>query len=198
MPQSGRRVWTLGRQLIGNLVPLLISGPFLLLGLKGYPSTGLQGSTLALLVAFPVTGWLATNFFGNLGSAGLKAKIESKLSRDLQITQAERVFVGFARPGHVGLLDPHEDIGLLVIHPDRLQFMGFATHVELAKADVLGVAFRRNPHTWLGLGRWVSVEGRSDGRAVRLLVEPREAHTLLANRRLGTELRAKLLQWSRS
>lgn len=196
MPQRERRVWTLGRQLVGNIVPLLIAGPFLFLGIKNYPVTGLSGPTLIWLMAFPVVGWLATNLLGNSGSWGLKDRIEKELSRERRLEGLDKLFVGFARPGYSGLLDPHEDLGLLLVHADKLEFFGLTTRVELQRSDVRGVTFRSNPHSWLGLGRWVSVEGQSGGRQVRLLIEPREAKTLTGNRALGTRLHARLARWA--
>jgi hypothetical protein len=67
--------------------------------------------------------------------------------------------------------------------------------VTLLKSEVQGVRYRPNVHTALGLGRWVSVEAKQNGKPVRLLIEPRESNTLLANRRLGKELRTRIEEW---
>ena len=46
------------------------------------------------------------------------------------------------------------------------------------------------------LGRWVSLEGKSGGKEIRLLIEPRERTTLLGNRLYGTRLLHRLKKWA--
>jgi len=195
MPNGLKPVWTTGRKLAGNVLPLMFSLPLLVLGIKGYPATGMSGSTLVYLVLFPIVGWIATNFFGPCGSWGLKQVMGKRLHHERPFDKTEKLLVGFARPSYRGLLDPHEDVGFLILHPDRIEFFGGSTTVELSKADIQSVSHRSNPHTWLGLGRWVCVEGQSEGKPFRLLIEPRDRASLIGNLILGSKLRQRILAW---
>ena len=195
MLKETKPVWTLGRKIAGNALPLLFAFPLFIYGVIGYPTTGMTGSTLAAFALFPVVGWLATNLFGPCGSWGLKDKLGKKLHHERPFDKTEKYLVGFARPSYRGLLDPHEDIGFLLIHPDRLEFFGDRIRVELDRKDVKTVGFRPNPHTWLFLGRWVSIEGETQGKPVRLLIEPRERATLIGNMKLGSKVHAQVRQW---
>jgi hypothetical protein len=86
-------------------------------------------------------------------------------------------------------------VGFLLIYPDKVEFFGGHVRVSLRRSDTKQVRFRPNPHSWVGLGRWVSLEAEQNGQSVRLLVEPRERATLLGNRALGARLRTKLASW---
>ena len=68
-------------------------------------------------------------------------------------------FVGCATPTYAGWLDPHEDVGFLLMEGDRLVFHGDRLNLVMMKADIATVRYRPNVHTMVGLGRWVSVEG---------------------------------------
>lgn len=195
MPGGTKRLWGTGRKLIGNVLPLLVAAPLLVLGVMRFPSEGFQGTTAALIVGFPVVLWMATNVLGPLGGVGLKKEVERRLHLERPFDRTEKSFVGFARPSYNSLLDPHEDVGFLIVHPDSLEFFGGDVRTELARQNVESVSFRANPHTWAGLGRWVCVDGKIDGTPVRLLLEPRSRATLLGNRSEGKRLRARLSAW---
>lgn len=195
MPQPSRPVWTLWRQLVGNLLPLAVSAPLMVLGVRQAILNGLTPESLFLMAGFVVAAWIATNFLGPCGGWGLKSEIGRRLHQVRPFDKTEKHFVGFAKPGGPSLLDPHQDVGYLILHPERLEFFGGHTQVELSREDVQVVRYRPNPHSWLGLGRWVSVEGTSGGVQVRLLVEPRERPTLLGNRKYSSKLAARLKDW---
>ena len=195
MPGGTKRLWGTGRRLVGNVLPLLIGAPFLVYGAMKFPAEGFQGQAAAAIVAFPVALWLATNFLGLVGGIGLKREIERRLHLERPFDRTEKFFVGFARPSYSSLLDPHEDVGFLIVHPDSLEFFGADVRAELARSSVDSVSFRPNPHTWAGLGRWISVDGKVDEASVRLLLEPRSRATLLGNRAEGKRLRARLQNW---
>ncbi len=77
----------------------------------------------------------------------------------------------------MGLLDAHEDVGSLLVLPDRLRFLS-SRDVQLLKSEVRRVRFRINPTVSASVdgSAW---RGESEGVPVRLQVEPRERHTLL-------------------
>ncbi|QYK58296.1 MAG: hypothetical protein KF884_12155 [Fimbriimonadaceae bacterium] len=194
MSGDKRPLWTLGRQLVGNILPLVVGLPFLVFGLIQFAQQGAELPAALSLAAFPLVTWLATNFLALVGNQSLKREMASRVPA----IGGLRWFVGFSPPGQSGWLDPHSDLGYFVIHPDRIEFVGSATRVTLKKSEVVSARFRPNVHTWLGLGRWVSVEGQSQGRAVRLLVEPREKATLLGNRAESARLLQAIRDWHRS
>lgn len=195
MPQGNQAVWTVWRKLVGNLLPLIVAAPFLVLGIIEFPHVGMTGKALWYFLGFIICAWIATNFLGNSGGAGLKAEIGKRLHHLRPFDHAQKTFVGFARPGFQGLLDPHEDVGYLIFHQDHLEFFGGKTNVELKATDITGVKFRANPHTWVGLGRWISIEGVSQNLPVRLLIEPREKATLIGNLLYGKKLKASIEEW---
>ena len=93
------------------------------------------------------------------------------------------------------MLDAHEDLGFLFLDETSVEYIGESHHVTISRKDVTGVRYRPNFHSTLGLGRWVSIEAIHQGKPVRVLVEPREASTLLGNRKRGTELKKKIEEW---
>lgn len=195
MPKPRSGLWTTARKLPGNVLPILLGSPFVVYGVKEFPAKGLTGDVLLSLIAFPVVTWIMTNFLGLIGNTGLKNETGRLLHQERPFDQTEKTFVGIARPGYNSLLDPHEDVGFLIVHADTLEFWGSAIHVELAKKDIKTVSFRANAHSLVGFGRWVCIEGEPGGKPVRLLVEPRERATLLGNRSLGSKMKRRLEDW---
>jgi hypothetical protein len=187
-----KETWTAYRKLMANLVPACFFVPLFAAGLLLF-QRGHVSLALALFAATPVAGWLAVNSFGLFENRKMKAEL-----RRLLDGVAGAVFVGFAPPGRVSALDPHQDLGWLLIHPDRIEFRGErATHVMM-RGEIGSVRFRPNVHSLVGLGRWISIEGTRNGKPVRMLIEPRERSTLLANRKLGAQLLDRLLSWMNS
>jgi hypothetical protein len=150
---------------------------------------------IACVGAGVVLGWLATNWFGALPNRRMRAQLERILKVKEEVLGDAPWFVGFATPKYSSALDPHEDVGFLVMEPDRLRFVSETRVVELPRRDVKGVRYRGNVHTLIGLGRWVSVEGEVSGRPVRLLLEPRERPTMLGNLRASRRLRDAIGKW---
>lgn len=189
------RVWTPARRLAGNLLPMAACLPFLVAGLALYrPGDGFARPSMWLLAAFPVAGWIAANFLALPGNAAMRRALARRFGEP---PTDDAWFVGFARPSYRGLLDPHEEVGFLSLERAAIRFRGETHEVSLPRESVRNVRFRPNPHSWVGLGRWVSVEGEVDGTRVRLLVEPRERATLLGNRRLGSQMRDRIATWAR-
>jgi hypothetical protein len=155
----------------------------------------LTGVVLCFLAL--VVGWFAVNQFGFFGNATLKQEIQRSVLPKAGKDASNGMFVGFARPSYVGLLDAHEDLGYLFLG-EALEYVGELHQVTIAKADIIGVRYRANIHSALGLGRWISIDARHKGKPVRVLVEPREAATLLENRKRGVALRTEIEKWRKS
>jgi hypothetical protein len=184
---------------MGNLIPVLCMLPFAATGIYlmvreeeiTWPGVGLCAGAL-------IVGWFAVNLFGFFGNSRLRQEIVRKVLAKAGRDASGGTFVGFARPSYVGLLDAHEDLGFLFLDKDNLEYFGEIHRVTLAKSHILAIRYRPNIHSALGLGRWVSIEAKQQDKPVRLLIEPRESPTLLANRRKGKELRSLLEQWRKS
>lgn len=144
---------------------------------------------------FVAAGWAATNLLGLFDNAAMRAQMEAMWARAGGDRARPRWFVGMARPKYRGLLDPHEDVGFLVLGEDALEFFGEEVRVSVGRDEIARVRYRANMHSWVLLGRWVSIEGETAGVQFRLLVEPRERSTLLGNLMFGSELRARLEAW---
>lgn len=188
-----KEVWTAYRKLMANLVPACLFVPVFAFGLVLF-QRGYSKPALACFVASVIAGWFAVNFFGLFENA----KMMRELRHLTEGRQGAPVFVGFAPPGNISLLDPHYDIGWFYIHPDAVEFIGEKSHYRLAKIEIIGVRFRSNVHSLIGLGRWLSIEGKRDGKTVRMLLEPRQRRTLLQNRTLGTAILHRLITWLKS
>lgn len=142
-----------------------------------------------------VLGWLATNWFGAMPNRRMRRQLEHILAAKKVDTGTDPWFVGFASPRFSSMLDPHEDVGLLVFTPAAITFHSETRNLELAKIHAKRVGFRPNVHTWVLLGRWVSIDGEVDGRPVRLLLEPREKSTLVGNLLATRKLADRLREW---
>lgn len=192
-----RRVWTPIRRWMSNLAPLLAFAivPPIALYLD---STGRVIAGFVVWACFPPFMWLSLNFLGLLRNGRIRSEMRAKLRSSFPDRMGDAVFVGFARPKYRSLLHHHEDVGWLVLLPESLEFVGDSLTYSLPKADVTGVRFAPNVNTLLGLGRWVSVEARHEGKRVRMLVEPRERATLLGNFLYAKKLRAQISKWAKS
>jgi hypothetical protein len=190
------KVWTPRRRVLGNLIPAIFWLPPAVFGVLQIVVKGqLIGLGLWSLIASTVLGWLSINQFGFFENRKMRAQLEKLLESDGRAFKGDQVFVGFATPKFSSMVDAHEDVGFLRLFPDKLVFLSDSRNVEVLKADLTGVRFRANVHSVLGLGRWVSIEGKVGEQPIRLLLEPRERPTLFGNRLYGAKLRAKLLDW---
>lgn len=176
---------------MGNLVPLLGALPFGVVGLAlAIQRQQMSGLPLWVFSLMPVAGWLLMNSLGLFENAKMRAELQRRLS-----PRPQHVFVGVARPSFRGLLDPHEDVGFLVLGETALEFLGESLKIRIDRKSLNGVRFRPNVHSMVGLGRWVSVEGVLEGTPIRLLIEPRERRTLWGNRAFSKELKQRIEEW---
>jgi hypothetical protein len=181
---------------LGNLIPALFWFPPAVVGVYEIAAKGqLLGLGLWLLILSTVLGWLSINQFGFFENRKMRKQLERILETEGRATMGDKVFVGFATPKYSSMLDAHEDVGFLRILHDRVIFVSELRTVEVMKSDIVGIRFRANVHSVLGLGRWVSIEGKVGEQPIRLLIEPRERLTLFGNRLYGSKLRTKLLNW---
>lgn len=187
MPLERKRVWNLARQIPGNILPVLITLPFLILSLQEIARYGPSVKGFAFGLAFFVVGWLAVNFLGLIGNSSLRKSIEMRFKDRYEYDTDEKYFVGFSRPGRHGLLDPHEDLGFLVFRERGLEYFGEGHQIELDWNQIYSVGKRPNIHSWLGLGGWVSIEANVGDKDVRLQIEPRVKATHFGNSRLRSQ-----------
>ena len=186
---DAQRIWTVRRKLTANVLPLLCGVPFLvaaawlwILG-WGWYAVGLATASL-------VASAVSLNWLGLAGNAGMKRALSARLK-----PAPGAMFVGFSKPGYVDILDPHEDLGFLQFDADSLRITGERATVTLLRSREIGLSYEFNPHTLLGVGRWLVIQGKSDTGPVRILVEPRELGSLRANRTLGAKLMNQLDEW---
>lgn len=191
-----KRVWTTKRKVMGNLLPLVLSAPSGALGLfEMWRSGEILGRGLFWLSVSVPIGWLAVNFLGLFQNKAMKNEMEMRLRANRPKLPYRRYFVGMATPAFRGLLDPHEDVGYLLLHPDQVEFFGERVRVELTRKEIVGVRYRANVHSLIGLGRWVSIEAIVEGKEARLLIEIRQRPTLLGNLLMSRTLLRKLKRW---
>lgn len=191
-----RPIWTVNRQIMGNLVPLSIAGPLLVLGLVWmYLSGQVFGLGLLLVVIAIVVGWLMTNFFGLYQNRQMKKQMSWRLSEALKDLPSRRYFVGVATPSFRGVLDPHEDVGYLLVYPDRIDFHGEKMRLSVRRSEVRGFERRANIHSLIALGGWVVILAERDAKPIELKIEVRERPYLRANRRLNRLLLSRLRRW---
>lgn len=199
-PSGGRApvIWTPSRKLLGNLVPLTVTLPIVAIALwRIFKGGAIVGEMVVWIALFTAALWLGVNFLGLFQNEALKKAMRRRLDSSFHKNEipGDPLFVGFARPSYRSALDPHEDIGFLLLHSDRIEFFGDKDRVELPKKSLVRATLRPNPHSWALLGGWVSVEGIVEGTPVRMLFEPRERNSLLANRKLRKPLKSRIQSW---
>jgi hypothetical protein len=196
MIATRERVWTTPQKIMGNLIPAIFALPIALFGLWWMSSRGqIIGIGFYIFAASPIVGWFAMNFFGLYQNRAMKRSLMRFLRGMRPKIGSPMYFVGVATPKYTSLLDPHEDIGFLILHDDRLEFFGDHLNLSLNKKDISAVEYRMNPHSLVGLGRWVSIEGIMDKHRVRLQIEPREKRTLLGNLLYSKVVKKHLSSW---
>jgi len=191
------RLWTPSLKVMGNLIPAALATPFAGYGIWWMAASGQVGARGFWVFAMsPLVGWLAMNFWGLHQNQSLKTQLLKKLRITRpDVLQSPICFVGIATPKYSSMLDPHEDIGYLILEADRLEFFGDHLNLSIAKKDISGIDYRPNPHSLVGLGRWVAVEGRVGDSRIRLQMEPRERRTLLGNLLFSRTLRRQIEGW---
>ena len=198
MSPSEKRVWTTGRKMIGNLLPLVLSAPILYPAAIAFGDGGFrQAPFYYWLGGFVATAWLLVGLLGLAGNGAVRSEMGRRLHMERPFDQQAKVFVGFARPSYKGLLDAHEEVGFLFIHEEEIEYWGETRKVRIRRDDIDEIRFRANPHSWIGLGRWICVEANVAEKPIRLLVEPRQRATMFGNVREGKRLLKELRAWKK-
>ncbi len=178
---------------MGNLVPGLLSFPFAVGGyLLWNPDSPLEWMPIAVLALFPVIGWISLSAFGLWSNAAMRDELGKRYGRERGRPEDPLIFVGFATPQYRSVLDPHEDIGFLVLHPEALEIYGDQRTEHRKREEITGIRLAKNTHSWVGLGGWVVVESPSGN----LLIESREKDSLAANRKNRVRLLESLRNWA--
>ena len=172
---------------MSNLVPALVFVPVFAAGLFLF-----QQDKLPQSVGFFITSIIVGVFAVNLLGLFQNRRMHSELKPMIHGRTEPNWFVGVGKPGGVGALDPHQDIGFLLLTPASIEYVGETARYTIPYTDIVGVGFKMNAHTLLGLGRWVAIEGKHDGKAFMLMVEPRTHPTILQNKKEGARLAAEI------
>lgn len=202
LTKTAPRVWTRRRRLLGNLVPAFFSMPLAVAGLLMMASQArdsgqiLGSGLLVFFLSFPV-GWFAVNLFGLFQNTQIHREMRLRLQASGRFESVPTHFVGFASPSYVGLLDPYEDVGFVLMHPDRLEFVGDSLRLSLKRDHVTRVRLRPNLYTFLGLGCWIVIDGLVGDVPIQMRMGLRERPTLLGNLLLAPRFRKELEDWIR-
>lgn len=176
------------------MVPALLSVPVFVLAVTLYV-LGYHELAIVCFIVFPFIGWLSVNRYGLFQNECMQDELLKRFKQENITLPSDAVFVGFAGPNHVSLLDAHEDVGFICITESGIEFYGDTQRHQLNKNEIMGVRLRANVHTLLGLGRWISIEGKKDDVLVRMMIEPRAKRTLWRNRQLGNQMIQQLRAW---
>lgn len=172
---------------MSNLVPSMVFVPVFAAGLFLFQQDKL-GASVGFFLASIVIGIFAVNLLGLFQNR----RMHSELKPLIHGRPEPSWFVGIGKPGGVGALDPHHDIGFLLLTQTSIEYIGESARYTIPYSDIVGIGYKMNAHSLLGLGRWVAIEGRHDSKPFALLVEPRMHPTILQNKREGARLAAEL------
>ncbi len=194
-PPTARKiqVWTGARRAAGNLIPAIIW--FLCVGYGVYlatTSTDPLGEPIRWMLGGTVGAWLFTNWFGLYQNRTMRLELKRLVREPIGDTDE---FVGFARPAFGSFTDAHEDVGFLCLGADRIKFVSEQRVIQVFRTEVTSIHYRANVHSAILLGRWIAIEGVSDGQKIRLLIEPRKYATMFANLRYSATLKRRLDEW---
>jgi len=187
MAKQKESTWSTYRKLMSNLVPAMIFVPVFAAGLFLFQQDKLAQS-VGFFVASIVIGIFAVNLLGLFQNRRMHAELKPLIHGRPE----PNWFVGVGKPGGVGALDPHQDIGFLLLSHSGVEYVGESARYTIPYAEIIGVGYKVNAHSLLGLGRWVAIEGKHDGKPFMLLVEPRTHPTILQNKKEGARLAAEI------
>lgn len=181
---------------MGNVMPLIVAGPLLAFGLWWmYRAGKVGGAGLYFLGAAVVVGWFMLNWFGLYQNAAMKQQMSWRLGESLKDLPSRRYFVGVASPNFRGMIDPHEDVGYLLIYKDRIDYYGESMRASFRRSEVRGFETRPNIHSAIFMGGWVVIRAERDGKPLELRIEMREKPFLRSNRALNRMLLRRLKSW---
>lgn len=188
-------MWNTAHALMGNLLPLVLVVPLLTWAGREMVLNGLNPKTWQTIGLAVLGSWLAVNFLALPGNQRMRHALRKRHESQRPHDERPQWFVGFARPSYRGLLDPHEDVGYLILDPEEIEYEGETKHIRILKSEIVRITTKWNPHTYIGLGRWVAIDGVRNGHPIRMLVEPRDRWTLLGNFITTFKLKRALQNW---
>jgi hypothetical protein len=184
-------LWNWRRQLLGNIGPLAVGFPFQALGIFiMWRSNLLLGSGLAWFLAGTILSATSLNWLGTYGGHDLQLQFDVWYQAKVTHLPQTKFFAGFATSKYSSLLDPHEDIGYLYLTPTHIGFLGEKYEFQIENSAITSVRGRFNPHSLLGLGGFIKIEFKVEGKNSSVLFEARSERTLLQNKREGRKLNA--------
>ena len=199
MPEVAGKVWTTSRKWMGNILPTLFFLPLVTWGVVWmFQKDEIYGRGLLLVALGVLSGWIGLNLFGLFGNGFMKREMKRVLSARGVDFSDPHYFVGFATPRFASMLDAHEDLGYLFLRADSLEFVGEEHELKVPCNEISKVRFRPNVHTWVGLGRWICLEGVQAGTRFRMNVEPRERNFLMGNLLLSRSVKDRIWSYVRN
>lgn len=196
MPLVARKVWTNSRKWAGNMLPAIFLLPFAGYGVFLMLKTNdVLGPGFWWVVAGVGSGWVALNLFGLIGNAFMRRELKRELVAKHVDFDSPHFFVGFASPKFTNILDPHEDIGFLFLREGSAEFIGEANNVKVPKPEIQRIFFRPNVHSWVGLGRWICIEGLRKQTKFRMHIESREKNFLILNLLGSRKVKDQISAW---
>lgn len=191
-----RKVWTNRRKWLGNLLPALFFLPPMAYGIYWMlEQDNIIGAGLWWIVFGTVLGWIGLNLFGLIQNAFMRREMKRELSAKQIEFDCPHYFVGFSSPRFFSILDAHEDVGFVFLREATLEFVGEANELKVPRREIKSISFRPNIHTWVGLGRWISIEGTHKGTRFRMNVEPREKNILMLNLLASGKIKREIEDW---
>lgn len=176
---------------------MLVAGPLFGYGLSRIlKEKDLYSQGLWWMIGSVAAGWLAVNLLGLSGNRAMRRSVERLLIENEESLDQRRIFVGIATPSYRSMLDPHEDVGFLILKPEALHFIGDYRKLALSRHAIRKVSRAANIHSWLGLGGWIVIDAYVNDKPARMYIEPREKSTLLGNRLLLKPLHEELKEWA--
>jgi hypothetical protein len=192
-----RKVWTNGRKWVGNLLPALFFMPPVAWGIYWmFKNDQILGPGFWYVALGTLLGWIGLNIFGLTGNAFMRRELKRNLIAKNVAFEDPHFFVGFSSPKFFGVLDAHEDIGFLFLRESTLEFVGEVNQVKIARGEIKEIRFRPNIHSWVGLGRWISIDGLRKKSRFRMNIEPREKNYLLLNLLTSRRVKEELQAWA--
>ena len=198
MPLVARKVWNNHRKWLGNLLPALFFVPpaawgiYLMLRENNPLSSGLWFVLLGTLL-----GWIGLNLFGLYQNGFMRRELKRELTAKGVSFDDPHLFVGFASPRFVSVLDAHEDLGFLFLRAEYAEFIGEKSELKVPTNEITNIRFRPNIHTWVGLGRWICIEGVQKKTNFRMSLESREKNYLMLNLLESQKIKKQIQSWWR-
>ena len=180
---------------MGNLIPFLFWAPFSLIGLALLFIRHDYRLSIALLAIGQIAGWLALNYTGLFNNKQFKIAGRTRFEAAFPGFKGEAIFVGFAKPNHKSMLDPHQDLGYLGINESEMVFAGEDGKFSLDRRSITGIKKSASIHTLLAMGGWIRVDASTDDKPITIYFEPREKGTLIGNNRYRKKMVGRLREW---